>query len=195
MALVERLNAALAGGLAGGFPTARMALADALAERLAQHPALAVEDWLRGELAAARGRDAQAGGAALGAHRADMLLADAESGVAAAQASTGQQKALLVGVVLGHAGLIARARGMAPLLLLDEPAVHLDAARRADLFAALAALPAQSVLTGTDSETFEPLRGVAEGLLAGGGELRPDPTFSAVSSTPEDAISPVPEGL
>ena len=67
---------------------------------------------------------------------------------------TGQQKALLIGVVLGHAALIAEARGFAPLLLLDEPAVHLDPDRRAALFAALAALPAQVFLTGTDRELF-----------------------------------------
>jgi DNA replication and repair protein RecF len=192
MALVARLNAVLAGGGAGGFPAARMTLVSALADRLAAEPALAVEDWLRAGLAAGRARDAAAGGAALGAHRADMALSDAASGQAAALASTGQQKALLVGVVLGHAALIAQARGAAPLLLLDEPAVHLDPARRADLFAALAALPAQSIVTGTDGETFWPLRGIAEGLLAGGGALRPDPAFPAQSEGMRDADSPGP---
>ena len=90
-------------------------------------PALAVEDWLRDGLAAGRARATRpAGSTALGAHRADMVLTDAATGTPAALASTGEQKALLVGVVLGHAALIAEARGFAPLLLLDEPAVHLD---------------------------------------------------------------------
>jgi DNA replication and repair protein RecF len=182
--LVARLNATLASGIAGDFPIARMALLCPIAERLAGAPALEVEDWLRAGLAAARARDAAAGSAALGAHRTDMALSDAASGLPAALASTGQQKALLIGTVLGHAALIEQARGFAPLLLLDEPAVHLDPDRRAALFAALARLPAQVLLTGTDAETFLPLAGLAEGLEAGGGILRPDPRFRPVPPVP-----------
>jgi DNA replication and repair protein RecF len=154
-----------------------MTLVCPIAARLAAGPALAAEDWLRATLAANRARDAAAGSALAGAHRADMALADAASGVAAGDASTGQQKALLIGVVLGHAALLAEAQGAAPLLLLDEPAVHLDAERRAALFAALAALPAQAFLTGTDAETFAPLR-VAGGIgwfHAGEGRLSAEP--------------------
>lgn len=176
-ALVARLNRALEHGAAGAFPAARMSLPCPIAERLARDPALAVEDWLREGLAEARGRDAASGATSLGAHRGDMALADAATGLEAELASTGQQKALLIGVVLGHAALIAAARGRAPLLLLDEPAVHLDAARRLALFGALADLPAQVLLTGTDSEVFAPLKGRAEALLAGSGTLAPDPGF------------------
>jgi len=178
--LVLRLNGVLAEGAAGRFPVGRLALVDAIADRLAGQPALAVEDGLRAALADDRGRDAAAGSAAQGAHRADMLLSDAASGVPAALASTGQQKALLIGVVLGHAALMADARGDAPLLLLDEPAVHLDADRRAALWEALASLSAQVLLTGTDAEPFAALRGVAEGLKTGGDALRPDPAFPPV---------------
>jgi len=178
--LVLRLNAVLAEGAAGRFPVGRLALLDAIADRLAEQPALAVEDRLRAGLAEDRGRDAAAGSAAQGAHRADMLLSDAASGVPAALASTGQQKALLIGVVLGHAALMADARGDAPVLLLDEPAVHLDAGRRAALWEALAGLSAQVLLTGTDAEPFAALRGVAEGLQTGGDALRPDPDFPPV---------------
>ena len=173
--LVARLNAAFAAGDAGGFPAARMSLLCGIADRLEREPALAVEDWLRGALAAGRGRDAAAGGAVLGAHRADMGLADAESGQPAGQASTGQQKALLIAVILGHAALLARARGFGPLLLLDEPAVHLDAERRVALFETLAGLPAQSFLTGTDVETFAPLRGRA-GIWLSGQDVCPSAT-------------------
>ena len=98
MALVGRLNAALAGGAVGAFPAARIGLVCPIAERLASQPALAVEDWLRAGLAANRARDAAAGTAALGAHRTDMALADAATGTPAALASTGEQKALLIGV-------------------------------------------------------------------------------------------------
>ncbi len=183
--LVGRLNAALAGGIAGDFPAARMELACPIAERLAAGPALAAEDWLRESLAAARPRDAAAGSSAAGLHRADMKLADAATGTPAGLASTGQQKALLIGVVLGHAALLAESRGFAPLLLLDEPAVHLDPGRRAALFAALARLPAQAFLTGTDADVFAPLRGLAEGVRAGSGGLAADPAFPLPGSPPD----------
>ncbi len=187
--LVARLNAVLEAGAAGRFPMARLILEDPIAERLGEQPALAVEDWLRAALAESRGLDA-AGSARYGAHRADMTLADAATGLTAALASTGQQKALLIGVVLGHAALIAAARGAAPLLLLDEPAVHLDADRRAALWEALAQNQAQALLTGTDPEPFAGLAGSAEFLVAGGGTLRPDPRFGAPSP-----VFPVPERL
>jgi DNA replication and repair protein RecF len=173
--LAARLSAALAEGAAAPFPAALMSLACPIAERLETSPALALEDWLRAELAAGRARDRAAGMAALGAHRADMALSDATTGLPAARASTGQQKALLIGVVLGHAALIARLRGFAPLLLLDEPCVHLDATRRADLADALRHLPAQALLTGTDADAFDGLRGAAAFFRTGGDTLVRDP--------------------
>jgi len=175
MALVERLTASLAGGAASGFPAAVMALHCPIAERLVASPALAAEDWLRATLAANRARDAAAGSVSVGAHRADMALMDAASGLMAAEASTGQQKALLIGVVLGHAALLAEARGFAPLLLLDEPAVHLDAERRSALLSALATLPAQSFVTGTDPEIFQGLGDAAQSFRTGDGRLVEDP--------------------
>jgi DNA replication and repair protein RecF len=172
--LAARLNAALAAGAAAPFPAARLSLICPIVERLEQAPALEAEEWLRAGLAANRARDAAAGGAALGAHRTDMALTDLGTGRAATLASTGEQKTLLVGVVLGHAALIAEARGSAPLLLLDEPAVHLDPGRRAALFEALVRLPAQTLITGTDSDTFAALSGVAERLRTGDGNLLPE---------------------
>lgn len=174
--LVSRLNAAPP---AGSFPAARLSLVCPIAARLGEQPALAVEDWLRSELAAGRARDAAAGSAALGAHRTDMALADAATSLPAGLASTGQQKALLIGVILAHATLLAQARGFAPLLLLDEPAVHLDSDRRAALFDALRHLPAQVLLTGTDKAPFAALGGIAEGLFIEGGALHADPDFPA----------------
>jgi DNA replication and repair protein RecF len=122
-----------------------------------------------------------------------MMLTDAATGRAAADASTGQQKALLIGVVLGHAALLASARGFAPLLLLDEPTVHLDTERRAALFSALRRLPAQALLTGTDAEVFAPLRGAAEGLQVTDGTLNQDPAFALpyLAHSGKDAGNPV----
>jgi DNA replication and repair protein RecF len=185
LALIARMNAVAP---FAGFPAAHISLACPIAGRLDAAPAVAVEDWLRESLAAMRERDAAAGSAGVGAHRTDMLLADAATGVSAALASTGEQKALLVGVVLRHAALIAEARGFAPILLLDEPAVHLDPDRRAALFAALRELQSQTLITGTDAETFLPLAGHAEGLRVLGGKLLPDGRFPPIDS----AATPVP---
>jgi DNA replication and repair protein RecF len=175
-ALVARLNAAIAEGAAAPFPAARLGLSDPIADRLAEQRALATEHWLRDRLAATREADRAAGATGLGAHRADMTLTDA-AGLPAARASTGQQKALLIGTVLGHAALIAAARAAPPLLLLDEPAVHLDPQRRAALYAALIRLPAQVLLTGTDAEVFAPLAGHAEFLRTGDDMLVADTRF------------------
>jgi DNA replication and repair protein RecF len=166
---VARLNAA---PRPGAFPAVRLVLDDVVARRLDAEPALAVETWLRDALAARRAADAAAGTSTLGAHRADMRLMDADTGLAADSASTGQQKAMLLGVILAHAQLMAEARGHAPLLLLDEPAVHLDAARRAALWAELSRLPAQVFLTGTDAELFAGMAGPAAFLRTGEGRLR-----------------------
>jgi DNA replication and repair protein RecF len=181
MMLATRLDPLLSAGVVAGFPPVRIGLDCQIALRLADCPAVQVEDWLRRALASARERDAEVGSATLGAHRCDMALADA-GGLPAALASTGEQKAMLLAVILGHAGLIAEARGCSPLLLLDEPAVHLDPARRGALFAGLVGLPAQVLLTGTDAETFLPLAEHAEGLRTGAGQLMPDPRFCPPSS-------------
>jgi DNA replication and repair protein RecF len=171
-ALMLRLNAELAAGRAtGAFPAARLDITCPITAGLAENPALAVEDALRQGLATDRRRDAAAGGAARGAHKADLSLIHMPKGISAEFCSTGEQKALLVSVVLAHATLIAEARGFAPLLLLDEVAAHLDPARREALFAALAALPAQVFMTGTDAEVFAPLAGIGQVFGAGDGRL------------------------
>jgi DNA replication and repair protein RecF len=171
-AFVAHLNAAPLPFTA--FPRAHLVLLDPIAERLGEQPALAVEAWLRTVLAESRTADAASLSTSNGAHRADLAMSDAETRRPAAQASTGQRKALLLGIILAHASLIAEARATAPMLLLDEPAVHLDARRREALFAALAALPGPALLTGTDAETFAPLLNVASFWQAGGGLLIPD---------------------
>lgn len=172
--LVARLNEALVGGVTGAFPAARLDLHCAVSTALDAAPALAVEDGLRVDWAAARARDTAAGATLSGPHRADLGFTHVPKGLPAALCSTGEQKALLVAVVLAHAALIEQARGFGPLLLLDEVAAHLDAPRREALFAALTELPAQAFLTGTDSAMFSPLRGVAEGFRAAPGHLVAD---------------------
>jgi len=154
LALLAQLNAALAAGAAAPFPRVDLALACGVAERLRAEPALAVEDELRAAYRAARAQDSARGTSGIGPQRADLLIADAATGRPAALSSTGQQKAMLIGIVLGHASLIEGLRGTAPLLLLDEPLVHLDAPHRQALFAALATRGQGAWLTGTDPEPF-----------------------------------------
>ena len=168
--LVKRLVRVLPEA-APGLPSLQLELVCPIAERLRGWPALAVEEWLAASLAARRQADGEAGGAGLGVHRSDLAIAGGPNGTPAAIASTGEQKALLLSVVLAHAALIAEYRGFAPLLLLDEAAVHLDPERRAALLAILAASSAQILLTGTDAEPFRSLGEAAEVLRAGGGQL------------------------
>jgi DNA replication and repair protein RecF len=144
---------------------ARGALVDALGARIADAPdsifaraALDLSGWSENDLAAdlraGRSRDAAAGRTLTGPHRQDLLVVHAAKGQPAAQSSTGEQKALLLGIVLAHADLVAEARGARPLLLLDEVAAHLDPARRAALFERLDAGGGQVWLTGTEPALF-----------------------------------------
>ncbi len=109
---------------------------------------------LAGRLCSGRARDAAAGRALEGPHRADLIVTHAAKAMPAANCSTGEQKALLVAIVLAHAALVAARHGRPPILLLDEIAAHLDAERREALFARLTAMGVQAWATGTDADVF-----------------------------------------
>ena len=141
----------------GPFPAAVVAAAGKAEDWLARCPALEAEDRLAGALAGSRARDAEAGGAAHGPHRTDMAVSHGESGLAAAALSTGEQKCLLLSIVLGAARIQAEKRGFAPLLLLDEVSAHLDEDHRRALYREVAALGAQAWMTGTDATLFSVL--------------------------------------
>jgi len=126
-------------------------------------------------LAANRQSDGQAGGAAIGPHRSDLTVRLAEKGIAAEFASTGEQKALLIAILLAHAALQQAMRGEPPLLLLDEIAAHLDASRRAALFETLVRLQTQAWLTGTDATLFASLRSHAQFFTVHDGTLSSTP--------------------
>lgn len=153
---VDRLAAVCAAAL-GPFPAARLALEGSVEGWLAAEPALAVEDRFRARLAECRRIDAEAGRATVGPHRSDLSVFHALKGTPARLCSTGEQKALLVRIVLANARLQTVERGVVPLLLLDELAAHLDEARRAALFDELTALGAQAWMTGTDASHFAAL--------------------------------------
>ncbi len=108
-------------------------------------------------------RDAEAGRTSFGPHRSDLSVRHTVKRADAAECSTGEQKALLISIVLAHAWELSHIRsGRAPILLLDEIAAHLDARRRAALFEEILALRAQAWMTGTDIEMFAPLSGKAD---------------------------------
>jgi len=153
--LVNRLNRALTGNI-GPFPAASLKLVGTVDTWLAGMPAIDAEDKVRASL-----WDERRGilGAGAGPHRSDLGVAmiaagHPSHGQPAALCSTGEQKALLISIVLAHARLQREKRGSAPILLLDEIAAHLDADRRAALFAELRALASQAWMTGTDTALF-----------------------------------------
>jgi DNA replication and repair protein RecF len=151
---VRQLESVLASRKGSAFPPAEIAL-DGWMERLVpQHPAIEIEERYRAVLRDNRARDAAAGRTSDGPHLTDLKVTYAAKGIAAADASTGEQKALLIGLVLAHARLIAAMTGFAPVLLLDEVVAHLDPARRAALHGELAQLGAQVWMTGADPALF-----------------------------------------
>jgi DNA replication and repair protein RecF len=119
-----------------------------------------------------RARDAAAGRTLDGAHLTDLDVIYAPKAIPAADASTGEQKALLIGLVLAHAELLAAMTGFAPLLLLDEVVAHLDPDRRAALYASLAALGAQVFLTGADPAAFADLAARADAFSVSAGRVQ-----------------------
>lgn len=128
---------------------------------------LALDSGDAGDLRAARARDAAAGRTLSGPHRQDLLVSHAAKQMPAAQSSTGEQKALLIGIVLAHAELVAQRVGHAPVLLLDEVAAHLDARRREALFDRLGGR-GQVWLTGTDAAPFAGIADAAHFHVSGG---------------------------
>jgi DNA replication and repair protein RecF len=151
------------------FPWATIAIEGELETQLADRPAVGVEDGYARTLANARERDRAAGRTLDGPHRSDLMVAHGPKQVAARLCSTGEQKALLLGLVLAHAELVAtRQNGVAPILLLDEITAHLDEERRAALFAEIVRLKAQAWMTGTDESSFKTLIGYARFYRIGG---------------------------
>jgi DNA replication and repair protein RecF len=152
---VTRLAAALdARGAASAFPSTTIRLDGWMENALLTEPATTVEDRYREILRGNRARDAAAGRTLDGPHLTDLVVNYAPKSRAARDASTGEQKALLIGLVLAHAGLVAEMTGIAPLLLLDEVVAHLDPNRRGALFGELKGLGAQVWMSGADPAAF-----------------------------------------
>lgn len=151
------------------FPKAALHLSGTVEELLSNAPAVEVEEMFAYQLLQSRTRDAETGGAASGPHKADLLVRYRAKDMPADQCSTGEQKALLIGIILAHARLMRSERGSPPILLLDEVAAHLDENRRAALFDLLIDLGGQVWMTGTDSALFSAAKNRAQfwGVEAG----------------------------
>jgi DNA replication and repair protein RecF len=172
---VTRLRALIAASRdeSSPFPWADLTLQGEVEKLVSEHPALAAEDMFRALLREGRMRDAAAGRCLVGPQASDLLVRHGPKDVAAARASTGEQKALLIGLVLAHARLVADLSRIAPLVLLDEIAAHLDPDRRAALYGRLESLPSQIFLTGADPAIFERLKGHAQILAVAPGRITP----------------------
>lgn len=155
------------------FPSATLALTGFL-DDVEDAPAIDLEDRYAAMLADSRGLDASAGRTLEGPHRVDLLVRHREKDMEAERCSTGEQKALLVGLILAHARLVANMTGHAPVLLLDEIAAHLDEGRRAALFDRIDAIGGQAFMTGTDRAMFSALGDRAQFITVQDGIVIPE---------------------
>lgn len=154
------------------FPQARLSLTGAWEQMALEGAGVdEIQARLVQALAGGRERDSAAGRALTGPHRGDLAVVHAEKDRPAAECSTGEQKALILNLVLAQAARLARSPAPAPVLLLDEVAAHLDRRRRAALFDEIEALGLQAFLTGTDEHLFEELVGRAQGVRVTGAGL------------------------
>ncbi len=155
------------------FPQAALSLSGAFEKAaLAGESDAALMEAIAAAMRQSRDRDAAAGRALSGPHRTDLQVVHRERDRPAAECSTGEQKALILNLVLAQAARLSRAISQPnPILLLDEVAAHLDPFRRAALFDEIVALGLQAFLTGTDETLFEGLKGRAQGVRVEAGRL------------------------
>ncbi len=170
---LARLARAMEEQRASAFPRADIAVAGTVEMLLEQHAAVDVEDQFAGMLAGSRGADAEARRTSAGPHLTEFVVKHREKGRPAQECSTGEQKALLIRLVLASAGLPAPGAPEAPVLLLDEIAAHLDEGRRRALFDEIDALHVQAWMTGTDAPAFAALEARAQFKRVGDGQIRP----------------------
>jgi DNA replication and repair protein RecF len=170
---VRRLEAVLLSRQASAFPPAEIALDGWMEQLIPAHPAVEIEERYRAILRDNRARDAVAGRTLDGPHLTDLKVIYASKGIAAADASTGEQKALLIGLVLAQARLIAEMTSRPPVLLLDEVVAHLDPVRRGALHEELAQIGTQVWMTGADPALFAEIGTGASMIEVESGRLEP----------------------
>jgi DNA replication and repair protein RecF len=170
---LARLGRAMEAQRASVFPRAEIAVAGTVESLLERHAAVDVEDQFAGLLAQTRGLDSETRRTSVGPHLTDFVVKHREKGRPAQECSTGEQKALLIRLVLASAGLPAAGAPETPVLLLDEIAAHLDEGRRRALFDEIDALNVQAWMTGTDAPAFTALEARAQFKRVSDGQIRP----------------------
>ena len=173
LAGVQKLAAGIDDLRASSFPRAVIGVSGSLESALGTKAAVDIEDEYAAALEQARGRDMESGRTSNGPHLTDFLVSHKDKGRPAAVCSTGEQKALLLRVVLGCASMPAPGAPEKPILLLDEVGAHLDEVRRRALYDEIDALDVQAWMTGTDSVVFSGLEGRAEFKRVADGHIRP----------------------
>lgn len=169
--MIHQLQTAIA-ETSSVFPRADLALHGIAEEALQDQPALLVEDKIRAALARTRGEDAQSGTCATGPHRSDLLVTHRAKNAPAHLCSTGEQKALLIAIMIAYLRTLTRSRNVTPIFLLDDIAAHLDDIRRDALFEEILALNVQAWLTGTDTEPFASFLPYAQHGMVENGEIK-----------------------
>ena len=170
---VHRLDGVLASRRDSDFPPVEIAPKGWMERLIPTHPAVEVEERYRTVLRENRARDAAAGRTLDGPHLTDLSVVYVRKNIAAAEASTGEQKALLIGLVLAQARLITEMTATTPVLLLDEVFAHLDRGRRTALHAELRHLGAQVWMTGADPALFAEITDEAAMIEVRSGHLEP----------------------
>ena len=157
--------------LDSAFPRPRLEVEGWVENEVALRPAVNVEEDLKNRFTAARSTDRASGRTSNGIHRSDLRVIYAEKNIPAVLASTGEQKALLVSIILAHALMMQAEKGFVPIILLDEVAAHLDEVRRQQLFSQLCSLKGQIWLTGTDEAIFSSLQNTAKHFRVNQGRI------------------------
>jgi len=171
LSLINGLNTKLDNDKNPVWPKAFLKIEGTIEDKLSSNETDSVRDFFRENLFNNRTKDFFSGRTTFGVHKSDLLVSDRNKGIYANQCSTGEQKSLLIGLILTHLNLVADRSNRYPILLLDEVVAHLDQLRRAALFEQIIETKAQVFMTGTEVDLFSGIKDFAEIFSVGMGRL------------------------
>ena len=171
LSLINGLNTKLDNDKNPVWPKAFLKIEGTIEDKLSSNDADSVRDFFREKLFDNRKKDFFSGRTTFGVHKSDLLVSDRNKGIYANQCSTGEQKSLLIGLILTHLNLVADRSNRYPILLLDEVVAHLDQLRRAALFEQIIETKAQVFMTGTEADLFSGIKDFSEIFSVGMGRL------------------------
>ena len=171
LSLINGLNTKLDNDKNPVWPKAFLKIEGTIEDKLSSNDTDSVRDFFRENLFDNRKKDFFSGRTTFGVHKSDLLVSDRNKGIYANQCSTGEQKSLLIGLMLTHLNLVADRSNRYPILLLDEVVAHLDQLRRAALFEQIIETKAQVFMTGTEADLFSGIKDFSEVFSVGMGRL------------------------